>query len=78
MQVELARKCKEIRQESGISVDRWAYNLGLKKEQIVSFEKGITAIPTLVLMEYAKLKKENERKNKDEKKCKHNSKHNES
>ncbi len=66
MKLKLAIKCKEIRQESGISVNKWANQLGLKKEQILEFEKGITTIPTLVLIEYAKLKKNMERKSKNE------------
>ena len=67
MKRQLANKCKEIRQNSGLSVNKWADMLGLKRDQIIEFEKGITTIPTLVLVEYANLKKENERK-KNEKK----------
>lgn len=64
MDLKLANKCREIRQESGLTIKKWAYNLGLKREQIINFEKGVTYIPTLVLVEYAKLKKENERRKK--------------
>lgn len=60
LNIELARRCKEIRQAAGISVREWAYELALKPEQINYFEKGVCEIPTLVLVEYAKLKKENE------------------
>lgn len=62
LNIELARKCKEMRQAAGISVREWAYELALKPEQIMNFEKGITTIPTLVLVEYVKLKEKNDRK----------------
>lgn len=64
LNLELANKCREIRQNSGLTIKEWANNLGLKREQIISFEKGVNSIPTLVLVEYAKLKKEKERGNK--------------
>lgn len=60
--LELAKKCKETRLNSGISMIKWSKELGLKKEQILEFEKGVTIIPTLVLVEYAKLKKRMENK----------------
>lgn len=62
MDLKLANKCREIRQESGLTIKKWANDLGLKREQIINFEKGVVYIPTLVLVEYAKLKKENERR----------------
>lgn len=62
--LELGRKCKEIRQEGRYSVTKWADKLGLKRQQIIEFEKGITAIPTLVLVEYSNLKKQNENRKK--------------
>lgn len=65
LSLKLANKCREIRRNSGITIKEWANNLGLKREQIISFEKGVNSIPTLVLVEYAKLKKENERRNKN-------------
>lgn len=65
--LKLAIKCKEIRQKSGKSVNKWANHLGLKREQILEFERGVTTIPTLVLIEYAKLKENRERKSKNEK-----------
>lgn len=65
MKLELANRCREIRQGSGITIKKWADNLGLKREQIMGFEKGVITIPTLVLVEYAKLKKENERRKKN-------------
>lgn len=58
----LAKKCRELRQSKGISLKKWAHYLGLKSEQVVEFEKGVTIIPTLVLVEYAKLKKRMENK----------------
>ena len=63
--LELANRCREIRQESGTTIKKFANSLGLKREQIMEFEKGVVTIPTLVLVEYAKLKKENERGNKN-------------
>lgn len=63
--LELANRCREIRQESGTTIKKFANSLGLKREQIMEFEKGVVTIPTLVLVEYAKLKKENERRNKN-------------
>lgn len=74
LKLEAAKKCREIRQNAKIPMTKWAQYLGLKKEQIIQFEKGVVPIPTLVLVEYAKLKKENERKeneknNKKNRKC---------
>lgn len=54
----LAKRCRELRQSKGISLKKWAHYLGLKPEQVVEFEKGIVPIPTLILVEYANLKKE--------------------
>ena len=62
LKLQLARKCKELRQESKISVKEWSKYLGLKEEQINNFEKGIDEIPTLVLEQYLKLKLLNEGK----------------
>lgn len=62
LKITVARKCKEIRQSAGITVRDWADSLALKPEQIMNFEKGITTIPTLVLVEYVKLKEKNDKK----------------
>lgn len=62
LKLQLARKCKELRQENKISLKKWSKYLGLKEEQINNFEKGIDEIPTLVLQEYLKLKLLNEGK----------------
>ena len=62
LKLQIARKCKDIRQESGISVSEWAECLGLKETQVKEMEKGIIEIPTLVLEQYLKLKMINEGK----------------
>lgn len=59
--LNLARKCKEIRQNAGITVNDWADTIGCKTKKVMDFEKGIINIPTLVLVQYAKLKEQNER-----------------
>lgn len=56
LKLEVATRCKEIREESRISVNDWANYLALKPEHIRDFERGTLIIPTLVLMEYVKLK----------------------
>lgn len=62
LKLQIARKCKDIRQENGISVPEWAEYLGLKETQVKKMEKGIIEIPTLVLEQYLKLKMINEGK----------------
>lgn len=67
MKLELSKRCRDIRQKANISIKDWANMLGLKKEQITNFEKGVIEIPTLVLVEYVKLKKESEKEENEKK-----------
>lgn len=62
LKLELARRCRDIRQSFGISVQEWADDLGLKTSQVNEMEKGVIEIPTLVLQQYLKLKMINEGK----------------
>lgn len=63
--LELATKCMQIRKKSGVTLRAFADSLGLKIEDIKEFENNLKSIPTKVLVEYSKLKKEleNEKNN---------------
>lgn len=63
--LELATKCMQIRKKSGVTLRAFADSLGLKIEDIKEFESNLKPIPTKVLVEYSKLKKEleNEKNN---------------
>lgn len=56
MNLELARKCRELRLKKRLSYREFADRCGLRIETIKEYEKGILSIPTKVLQEYAKLK----------------------
>ena len=56
LNLEVARRCRNIRREAGITLRQFADNLGLRIEDIKEFETYKKPIPTKVLQEYAKLK----------------------
>lgn len=58
LNLEVARRCKEIRIKAGLTTKKFADDLGLKVEDIKEFESYTKTIPTKVLVEYVKLKKE--------------------
>lgn len=53
---QLALNCYHIRRKAKISMREFADKLGLKIEDIKDFERNMKPIPTLVLVEYQKLK----------------------
>lgn len=55
MDLELARKCRELRINKKLSYRQFADRCGLKIETIKEYEKGVLSIPTKVLQEYEKL-----------------------
>lgn len=55
MDLELARKCRELRINKKLSYRQFADRCGLKIETIKEYEKGVSIIPPRILREYEKL-----------------------
>ena len=62
---ELAEKCKEIRKNNNITINKMSKILGVKEDTIKKYENGVLRVPTDILWFYVELANENANINKN-------------
>lgn len=62
---ELAEKCKEIRKNNNITINKMSKILGVKEDTIKKYENGVLRVPTDILWFYVELANGNTNINKN-------------
>lgn len=62
---ELAEKCKEIRKNNNITINKMSKILGVKVDTIKKYENGVLRVPTDILWFYVELANGNANINKN-------------
>lgn len=62
---ELAEKCKEIRKNNNITINKMSKILGIKEDTIKKYENGVLRVPTDILWFYVELANGNTNINKN-------------